>query len=97
MRISDWSSDVCSSDLRHLEIVRPAVRRAEAERHVIVARALHVRDRRIVIGGETELFILGAGHGLMLFVWGVSGGIVQPFQMSMQGRPGKRPDRKSVV
>src|SRR3546814_20026459 len=33
MRISDWSSDVCSSDLRnlHLEVMRVARRRLDAE------------------------------------------------------------------
>ena len=37
---------------RHLGVVRPAVGRVEAERQVVVARPLHVRDGDVVIGRE---------------------------------------------
>src|SRR3546814_6211591 len=49
MRISDWSSDVCSSDLRHVIAERrrltvtPRLRRAQSA--VVVAIAHHVRRR----------------------------------------------------
>src|SRR3546814_18753999 len=45
MRISDWSSDVCSSDLESAQCV-PAVRRARAPRHAAYSRGLGPRRVR---------------------------------------------------
>src|SRR3546814_12980955 len=41
MRISDWSSDVCSSDLnRHRLVLAPALRRLADHRHHVLAEVL---------------------------------------------------------
>ena len=39
---------------RHLDIVRPFIRRAVAERRIVVADPLHIRDRHVVIDGKSE-------------------------------------------
>src|SRR3546814_4236655 len=41
MRISDWSSDVCSSDLLHVALGRLVEGRAH---HLALHRAVHIRD-----------------------------------------------------
>src|SRR3546814_17171165 len=46
MRISDWSSDVCSSDLRHGVSLRPLVLHAERDR--AVRRDVEMADRKLV-------------------------------------------------
>src|SRR5439155_25586324 len=46
---------------RHLGIMRPAIGRAIAERLVILADALPIGDRRIVLGREAETLI-AFGH-----------------------------------
>src|SRR3546814_6596252 len=63
MRISDWSSDVCSSDLTHLE--------AHVERDVLGQMAqdvlgvddLHRMVDHDVAGGHHALALLGQGQG----------------------------------
>jgi hypothetical protein len=54
--------------VRHLGVVRPFVRRAVAERLVVLAHALQVGNRRVVLGreaevGETSLLIVSSSHG----------------------------------
>src|SRR3546814_5917966 len=44
MRLSDWSSDVCSSDLR--EIGLAGARGAEREDHVVARKRLHIGNLR---------------------------------------------------
>ena len=39
---------------RRLGVMRPAIRVAVAEHQVIVARPLHIGDRRVVIRGKAE-------------------------------------------
>src|SRR3546814_5704696 len=54
MRISDWSSDVCSSDLLHEQAALPEClgKRREAERGIeILSRLDHV-ERRLALGLE---------------------------------------------
>src|SRR3546814_4646410 len=54
MRISDWSSDVCSSDLR-----LPALAERDREaRDAVVLREIERRDRRAAPGGEDRFFDL---------------------------------------
>src|SRR3546814_12502574 len=52
MRISDWSSDVCSSDLEYVDDLLP------------VTRLLHVRDRAAATVGEAGFgdFLVGNGE-----------------------------------
>src|SRR3546814_11092435 len=76
MRISDWSSDVCSSDLHHLEVV--AVQHGE---HVVVLPAgmnetvvvlrdqqpdIQLRLQRPRVYDDRYVFVAGTrtGHGL---------------------------------
>src|SRR3546814_12215231 len=49
MRISDWSSDVCSSDLRPALPARPPARPADLDA-VAVAEHEHVVERDLVAG-----------------------------------------------
>ena len=51
---------------RRLEVVRPAIGRRVADRRVVVARALHVGDRRVVVRSEAELRV-GRSRTLLLF------------------------------
>src|SRR3546814_13037586 len=59
MRISDWSSDVCSSDLKDVESVQafgteldPYAPRYEWTNHSIHGRPQHLERYRLRIGGE---------------------------------------------
>src|SRR3546814_2898722 len=53
MRISDWSSDVCSSDLRHQEAAH--LRRRRIARHHDVEGALRLRlAQRAAGGGDAD-------------------------------------------
>src|SRR3546814_14820081 len=59
MRISDWSSDVCSSDLKDVESVQafgteldPYAPRYEWINHSIHGRHQHLERYRLRIGGE---------------------------------------------
>src|SRR3546814_18803964 len=59
MRISDWSSDVCSSDLKDVESVQafgteldPYAPRYEWINHSIHGRHQHLERSRLRIGGE---------------------------------------------
>src|SRR3546814_1100865 len=47
MRISDWSSDVCSSDLKHEERQQRRPLQQEPEHHEYEAEILRVTDRAI--------------------------------------------------
>src|SRR3546814_6628584 len=50
MRSSDWSSDVCSSDLRHAQVTRVVVQRGAAEAEHgedVVAGQRHRRGSRV--------------------------------------------------
>src|SRR3546814_1461181 len=42
MRISDWSSDVCSSDLEAIDVARPVAGAGAGETAHIIARRVHV-------------------------------------------------------
>src|SRR3546814_13672638 len=57
MRISDWSSDVCSSDLDPLTLWRQRAQQAEHHRHV----AERVEDQEQQTGGGDD----GHGHGVV--------------------------------
>src|SRR3546814_6545334 len=48
MRISDWSSDVCSSDLRAL-LARDQRRAGERQEHRLRQRGAHVQRQRVVL------------------------------------------------
>src|SRR3546814_1003601 len=66
MRISDWSSDVCSSDLGHQKIngVDPAVvLDDEVDDRVLWAGAAHPGDlRQRLAGKRLQLVVLEAGQ-----------------------------------
>src|SRR3546814_3092393 len=67
MRISDWSSDVCSSDLRPVDIL--TVGRDEAERAVIIADPRGQRDRGVrnaVSGAEVQIDIVPIAERILL-------------------------------
>src|SRR3546814_19758760 len=85
MRISDWSSDVCSSDLRRRLTVTPRLRRAQSA--VVVAIAHHVRrraERALIEYAHPVESVIGVARLLR----------VRPRQL----RPVAVPvDRKSVV
>src|SRR3546814_9462015 len=59
MRISDWSSDVCSSDLEYVDDLLP------------VTRLLHVRDRAAATVGEAGFgdFLVGNGVPVVDVLW----------------------------
>src|SRR3546814_6271168 len=50
MRISDWSSDVCSSDLRRQYAVTPEGRH-QRQTGLVVARLAHAMRKRLMDGG----------------------------------------------
>src|SRR3546814_8305014 len=55
MRISDWSSDVCSSDLNHLTAAIPGHVEERRVNHAHQRqRVLGLRDRRVIIGRPTD-------------------------------------------
>src|SRR3546814_10962360 len=60
MRISDWSSDVCSSDLR-ARLAHPGEAAVAAEHPLHVARNLELAGRHAVHGGDAP-----AQHGDLL-------------------------------
>src|SRR3546814_5276865 len=70
LRISDWSSDVCSSDLGHRRLRRtpaqPRGRRARAWHRLPAgaqaARAQRRRARRVAAGGSDPAFAQFLGH-----------------------------------
>src|SRR3546814_8901968 len=47
MRISDWSSDVCSSDLRGVAVDHPGAE---------IREGLRIVDRAAVMGGDAQMF-----------------------------------------
>src|SRR3546814_3868472 len=51
MRISDWSSDVCSSDLRAACTVRHRSRELRLRQGDACGRSLHLRQRRLALAG----------------------------------------------
>src|SRR3546814_6140886 len=61
MRISDWSSDVCSSDLVHADLVGPPGLEVDVEQRGVPERLdrLVVRDAVTSAGDDREL--VGAG------------------------------------
>src|SRR3546814_16029816 len=71
MRISDWSSDVCSSDLQqqdlpdhfgnhlHTDILAQALVLAEAEVEVVIENAVRVEAVRVLVGIGVEHRRLG--------------------------------------
>src|SRR3546814_2743732 len=66
MRISDWSSDVCSSDLHPLRPCRSARRRPAHRRHLLRRRLEERRRRRELAAGGSWLArrIHAAGQGV---------------------------------
>src|SRR3546814_17321893 len=80
MRISDWSSDVCSSDLQKLGLLYPSgqISGPEVERAVLnVARydIFGLRDAMLKGEADKDLTILtglrAAGEALPLLLWAV--------------------------
>src|SRR3546814_6288695 len=65
MRISDWSSDVCSSDLRYIGITEPGIIAAESP-NPIVNQLVIMPD----IEKRLESFVR-LGHGIIVFPGGV--------------------------
>src|SRR3546814_12074168 len=57
MRISDWSSDVCSSDL--IDVDHRLVRRLADVGH---AREGHIDAADLALGGELEIFDVGVAE-----------------------------------
>src|SRR3546814_9383593 len=71
MRISDWSSDVCSSDLLHLHFHLAAGRRRHSgrDRHVGLLRRHHSRHRAIdflTVGGASTRNVDAAAADIIL-------------------------------
>src|SRR3546814_2351844 len=66
MRISDWSSDVCSSDLPGIRHPAPAFAAEGIRRHDLSGRRRDrghcIGDRRILCGPAWRHLIVGAGH-----------------------------------
>src|SRR3546814_18877092 len=55
MRISDWSSDVCSSDLAEILAARQRIHLGQARRAEMLPHGAHgFRHRRLVVDGERE-------------------------------------------
>src|SRR3546814_4397570 len=55
MRISDWSSDVCSSDLRQLEAAREAVARQRRDSGLEVEKLQLKRDYYATVAANAEV------------------------------------------
>src|SRR3546814_13696744 len=58
MRISDWSSDVCSSDLIAAVIVAPSFIDWTSYRNGIAAEIERVLNRRVIIDGAVDASIV---------------------------------------
>src|SRR3546814_10161021 len=67
MRISDWSSDVCSSDLTHVRDARPRYR-LEKERGLEIANAFFAASRSGDMGALGQLLAADVG------MWSDGGG-----------------------
>src|SRR3546814_13562789 len=75
MRISDWSSDVCSSDLRHHDAVL-------AVEHLLAAAVQEEGDVRVLLGlGDAELPKPGPGDHL-------AEGVGEVLRREDRGHPG---------
>ena len=57
---------------RHFGVMRPGIGRAIAQRLVPVARAAHIGDRHIVLGGEVRHLIAGFAHDGCLRIGGAA-------------------------
>src|SRR3546814_7945142 len=101
MRISDWSSDVCSSDLRCLDLQASLLTARNAQRVRTLRQRVALRqhnillehDGRRVIDAQADVTVFpclhladGDAHGIRAFTW-----------QSEQVDPAHTPDRKSVV
>src|SRR3546814_19891559 len=85
MRISDWSSDVCSSDLR-------GDRRGGGERHRLrIGQRWQTGEAAVAQGVRPQCLPIGRGRG--------GGGIVGRGRIARRDheRGAERPARKSVV
>src|SRR3546814_17177951 len=87
MRISDWSSDVCSSDLEHLAVEEDAVALLPARDH-LGGQRVEVDALRRAVGRPVDLRIVGAHRRLE------EGGAAA---VERDVRVARRGDRKSVV
>src|SRR3546814_10131552 len=79
MRISDWSSDVCSSDLPVIEpLERPRRRRQPGDRAVIERRRF-ARERPAIVErpATVALHLIEFERGIVDFAGGLRTGIAQ--------------------
>src|SRR3546814_3054112 len=60
MRISDWSSDVCSSDLRFEHLARPAKGRLAKGGETLACPVAQRREARVHVGRRAAPMILAA-------------------------------------
>src|SRR3546814_9474236 len=79
MRISDWSSDVCSSDLKPQQVV-DAIARAYGADYATVHRGVYARSANMTLAYEAARrrvaqFIGAASDSEIIFVRGATEGI----------------------
>src|SRR3546814_6556832 len=64
MRISDWSSDVCSSDLREVTVIGDADRNAQSDVPVGIGPVLHLLRHQVLVRDQMLLAVpCDDGHG----------------------------------
>src|SRR3546814_273092 len=100
MRISDWSSDVCSSDLSRLGRSRPARKTARSLRSSDSTATGHAREcpafhDRLIIGVDLSDSPAGSGRAgcraeLTVSLEGVTWGEKLPTSMSLHVGAGER-------
>src|SRR3546814_7039188 len=83
MRISDWSSDVCSSDLFHAETGGPGgLGRIDVEARALpeIIRLVvgHVLAARARVGGDEDHAVCGAGGAILALLGDVGVGAGEP-------------------
>src|SRR3546814_12373440 len=59
MRISDWSSDVCSSDLRRMELINLTLTDIDADRGTLMVRQGKGKKDRMIPVGDRALAWIG--------------------------------------
>src|SRR3546814_13367163 len=87
MRISDWSSDVCSSDL----ISGQGLRAIFTVMALVVATKLLFRWDRVRLGPDIPRnpakAVWGVGIGFISTLMGIGGGVISSTFMMLYGRP----------
>src|SRR3546814_4472902 len=89
MRISDWSSDVCSSDLASLDLAF-LVDHVLADDGVVLLDLHLAGGVLLVLVGGVEVAGVCRGDQTDLVALGCHGVLLRPFRRGRAGRPGRR-------